>query len=293
MHAGTSMGRVNNKPDPLYDAETIFEVLEATEHSWKVYNDAVLMSLARLQFPQLWDPALQLHFHGMEEFEEDCRDGTLPEYSFLEPSFQIQPNDEHSPHDVSLGEQFLLRIWKAVSGGKDWNSTLLVISFDEHGGCYDHVEPPSAVPPDAASDPGEAGFHFDRYGVRVPTVLVSPYIEAGTVFRRPEGAVPYDHTSILATLQEWLQIPVEKRLASNRVKNAPKLGDVLTRSTPRTDLPAIAVSGTFAKPTTRLIAVNDLQVAILKAHTKPYLHNLANPLKLRKLRTPPPKSKSR
>jgi len=85
----------------------------------------------------------------------------------------------------------------------------------------------------------------------------------------------------------------KQRLASNRVKNAPKIGDVLTRSTPRTDLPAIAVSGTFAKPTTRLIAVNDLQVAILKPHTKRYLHNLANPLKLRKLRTPPPKSKSR
>jgi hypothetical protein len=108
-----------------------------------------------------------------------------------------------------------------------------------------------------------------------------------------DGDVPYDHTSILATLQDWLKIPEDKRLASNRVKNAPKIGDVLTRSTPRTDLPAIAVSGTFAKPTTRLIAVNDLQVAILEAHTKPYLHNLANPLKLRKLRTPPPKSKSR
>jgi len=91
----------------------------------------------------------------------------------------------------------------------------------------------------------------------------------------------------LATLQDWLKIPEDKRLASNRVKNAPKIGDVLTRSTPRTDLPAIA------KPTTRLIAVNDLQVAILKPHTKRYLHNLANPLKLRKLRTPPPKSKSR
>jgi len=154
VHAGTSMGRVNNKPETLYEAETIFEVLKATGHSWKVYNDTFLMSLARLQFPQLWDPLLQPHFHGMEEFEEDCRDGTLPEYSFVEPSFQIEPNDEHPPHDVSQGEQFLLRVWKMVSGGKDWNSTLLVITFDEHGGCYDHVEPPPAVPPDAASDPG-------------------------------------------------------------------------------------------------------------------------------------------
>ncbi len=104
VHAGTSMGRVNNEPEPLYEAETIFEVLEATRHSWKVYNDTFLMSLARLQFPQLWDPVLQPHFHGMEEFEEDCRDGSLPEYSFVEPSFQLNPNDEHPPHDMSFGE---------------------------------------------------------------------------------------------------------------------------------------------------------------------------------------------
>jgi phospholipase C len=293
VHAGTSMGRVNNKPEPLYDAETIFEVLEATGHGWKVYNDTMLMSLARLQFPQLWEPLLQPHFHDMDEFEEDCRGGTLPEYSFVEPSFQIQPNDEHPPHDVSLGEQFLLRIWKAVSAGKDWNSTLLVITFDEHGGCYDHVEPPAAVPPDAASDPGEEGFRFNRYGVRTPTVLVSPYIEAGTVFRRPAGEVPYDHTSVLATLQEWLQIPEQKRLASTRVKNAPKIGDVLTRSAPRPDLPDISLSSAVAKPTTRWSARNDLQIAMLKAQAKRYLHNLANLPKLRKLRTPPPKSQAR
>jgi phospholipase C len=294
MHAGTSMGRVNNKPEPLYEAETIFEVLEATGHSWRVYNDTILMSLARLQFPQLWDPLLKPHFHGMEEFEEDAAAGTLPEYSFVEPSFQIQPNDAHPPHDVSLGEQFLLRVWKAVSGGKDWNSTLLVITFDEHGGCYDHAEPPPAEPPDDASKSAKEGLEFNRYGVRIPTVLVSPYIEASTVFRRPKGEVPYDHTSILATLQDWLQIPEEKRLASARVKNAPKIGDVLTRSAPRTDLPPIALSGSApAKPTTRLIAVNDLQVAMLKAHAKRYLHNLANPLKLRMLRKPPPKSKLR
>ena len=289
LHAGTSMGRVNNKPNELYDADTIFEVLRDTNHSWKVYNDTILMSLARLQFPQLWDVLLQPHFHGMDEFEEDCRDGTLPEYSFIEPSFQIEPNDEHSPHDVSLGEQFLLRLWKAISSGKDWNSTLWVITFDEHGGCYDHVLPPGAVPPDVASDPGEENFHFDRYGVRVPTVLVSPYIEAGTVFRSASD-VPYDHTSILATLRDWLQIPEERMLKSARAKKAPTLGNVLTRSAPRPDLPNIAQTGGPASPTTRLTAWNDLQKAMIKAQAKRYLHNLANPLKLRMLRTPPPKS---
>jgi phospholipase C len=292
MHAGTSMGRVNNKPEPLYDAETMFEVLEGTEHTWKVYNDTVLMSCARLQFQQLWNPLFQPHFHRMEEFEEDAAAGSLPEYSFVEPSFQIEPNDEHPPHDVSLGEQFLLRVWKAVSAGKDWNSTLLVITFDEHGGCYDHVEPPPAVPPDAASDPGEPDFHFDRFGVRIPTLLISPYIEAGTVFRSP-SEVPYDHTSTLATMRDWLQIPPDKMLTSKRIAAAPTFANVLTRSTPRTDVPVIAQTGAPAKPTTRWIAWNDLQKAMLLAHGKRYSHNLANLVRLKGLRTPPPTARKR
>src|SRR6266705_5705485 len=292
VHAGTSMGRVSNKPDPLYDAETIFEVLEDTGHRWKVYNDTILMSLARLQFPQLWDPLLQPHFHGMGEFEEDCRDGTLPEYSFVEPSFQLEPNDAHPPHDVSLGEQFLLRVWKAVSGGKEWESTLLVITFDEHGGCYDHVEPPPAVPPDAAKDP-ETGFSFDRYGVRVPTLLTSPYIEAGTVFRSPTE-VPYDHTSILATLRDWLQIPAEKMLTSKRVAKAPTFANVLTRTTARTDLPEIAPACVPKKATVPFsVRLNDLQAVMITAHRKRYAHGFGNFAKLKKFGTPPPKSRAR
>src|SRR5258708_4566337 len=249
------------------------------------------MSLARLQFPQLWDPTLQPHFHGMGEFEEDCRDGTLAEYSFVEPSFQLEPNDSHPPHDVSLGEQFLLRVWNLVSTGKDWNSTLLVITFDEHGGCYDHVEPPAAVPPGAASNPGEEGFPFDRYGVRIPTLLISPYIEPGTVFRSPTN-VPYDHTSILATIRDWLQIPKGKMLTSARIEQAPTFGNVLTRAVPRAGLPAIAQTGAPAKTTTRWFARNDLQYAMLAAQRKRLFHNIGTLAELKALRTPPPKGKA-
>lgn len=286
VHAGTSMGRVNNMPEPLYDAPTIFEVLEDTGHTWRVYNDTILMSLARLQFPALWDPLLQVHFRGIGEFEEDAAAGTLPEYSFLEPSFTIEPNDEHPPHDVGLGERFLLRIWKAVSTGKNWNHTLLLITFDEHGGCYDHVTPPAAKPPDGAIDLEAGGFRFDRYGVRVPAVLVSPYIEAGTVFRSPT-AVPYDHTSILATLRDWLQIPTKQMLPSERAKEAPTFANVLTRSTPRTDQPNIALSATAPKPITRFIAANDLQEAMLIAHRQRYARGLRNWRRMRRFGIPP------
>ena len=284
-HAGTSMGRVNNLPEPLYDAPTIFEVLGDTGHTWRVYNDTLLMALARLQFPALWDPLLQVHFRGIGEFEEDAAAGTLPEYSFLEPSFVIGPNDEHPPHDVGLGERFLLRIWSAVSTGKNWHNTLLLITFDEHGGCYDHVTPLAAKPPDAASDPGEEGFHFDRYGVRVPAVLVSPYIEAGTVFRSP-SAVPYDHTSILATLRDWLQVPAQNMLMSARVKEAPTFANVLTRSTPREDKPTIALGEAAAKPVMRWIAWNDMQKATLAAHRQRLAFGFGNWARMRRFGSP-------
>lgn len=292
VHAGTSMGRVNNQPEPLYEAETIFEVLEDTGHSWRVYNDTFLMSLVRLQFPELWDPLLQRHFHAMGEFEEDAAAGTLPEYSFIEPSFQIQPNDAHPPHDVCLGEQFLLRIWNAVSKGKDWSNTLLVITFDEHGGCYDHVEPPPAEPPDEASNPGGENFRFDRFGVRIPTLLISPYIEPGTVFRSPTE-VPYDHTTILATIRDWLRIPPEKMLDSRRIANAPTFANVLTRATPREDMPAIAAACVPKVAGVPLpIGLNDLQRVMVTAQRKRLVHGLlGNWPRLKAFGTPPSKTK--
>jgi phospholipase C len=193
---------------------------------------------------------------------------------------------------VLLGEDFLLRVWKAVSGGKSWSSTLLIITFDEHGGCYDHVEPPPAEPPDAQSNPGEQTFRFDRFGVRVPTVLVSPYIEAGTVFRSPTN-VPYDHTSILATIRDWLQIPKEKMLKSARIERAPTFENILTCSAPRVDLPIIAQTSAAGKPAAPLIAMNDLQWAMFAAHRKRYVHYLGNLTRLKGLRTPPPRGRRR
>ena len=239
VHAGTSRGQVNNSPyDPFnYDVPTIFNVLTDMKVDWAVYNDSVFESATRLQFPKLWDLLLESHFHDFDDFQEAARQGKLPRYSFVEPSFLIDPHDEHPPHDMLLGERFLWQVWNAVASGAHWESTLLLITYDEHGGCCDHQAPPwGATPPDDRR--GENGFSFDRYGVRVPAVLVSPWIEEGTVFRSP-GARPYDHTSLLATLRDWLQIPAERMLKSARIADAPTLEHVLTRSAPRTEIPAI------------------------------------------------------
>jgi phospholipase C len=111
-----------------------------------------------------------------------------------------------------------------------------VVTYDEHGGCYDHVPPPSgATPPDNAT--GEFGFDFKRFGVRVPTVLVSPLIEAGTVFRVAAGSTPLDHTSLLKTVELRWGLP----WLTARDAAAPDIGAVLTLASPRTDDPLAGV----------------------------------------------------
>ena len=109
---------------------------------------------------------------------------------------------------------------------------LLVITFDEHGGCYDHVPPPTgAAAPDPWPKSRDGTFDFSRFGVRVPTILVSSYLQPGTVFRAPPGQTPFDHTSILATLRDWLNLDADPKnpfLTSPRIKSAPTLDAVLT-----------------------------------------------------------------
>jgi phospholipase C len=241
VHCGTSNGQVNNWPyDPFdYDIPTIFNTLEARGISWNVYNDTTLESLTRLQFPQLWHLGLDGHFHGFDKFKDDAKNGKLPAYSFLEPSFQIEPNDDHPPHDVTPGEQFLFDAWYAVVTGKNAAQTLFLITYDEHGGCYDHSKTMfGAATPDANSNPGQEGFYFNRFGVRVPTILVSPYTPAGTVFRTAKTSpyTPYDHTSVLMTLQKWKSISVSDMPPSARTQAAPDLGPILTLASPRTDV---------------------------------------------------------
>jgi phospholipase C len=268
VHAGTSNGNVinGNPPNPVdWNVDTIFNVLESTGNSWKVYCDTKLVpSLTFSMFPKLWPYALNRFAH-FEDFQEDCKKGTLPRYSFLEPSFVVNPNDEHPPHDVVAGEKFLLDIWAAVNTSPKWNQTLWLITYDEHGGTYDHVMPPwGAVPPDIKSSSGHQGFEFDRFGVRVPVIAISPWIREGTVFRS-DTSVPYDHTSIPATLRDWLNIPASKMLPSLRVSNAPTLGQLLTLAIPRVDVPTVPSPATEAKQTATFLPANNLQRSLISA----------------------------
>jgi phospholipase C len=268
VHAGTSNGNVNNGdiPDPFdWDVRNIFNVLEDLGADWRVYSDAeVAPPLTRLMFPNLWPH--DDHFHHFSNFKQDCASGDLAQYTFLEPSFLVHPNDEHPPHDVIAGEKFLFDIWQAVSRSPAWPETLLMITYDEHGGTYDHVHPPfGAASPDAKSNPGKEGFTFNRFGVRVPAVLVSPWIQAGTVFRSPTKT-PYDHTSLLATLRDWLSIPKDKMLTSARIAAAPTFEHVFTLKQPRTKLPTIPPPAAEVKPTDTFKEPNSIQKSLISAH---------------------------
>jgi phospholipase C len=223
--AGTSQGHLDNKVK-VFTCPSIFGRLSDKNLDWAIFGyDSA--PLTRLDFPdtQNADPT---HFGHFRDFQQRAADGTLPPYTFLEPSFGASGNSQHPNYDVALGEKLIHDIYKALHDGPGWSNTLLIITYDEHGGNYDHVPPPSgAVVPDSAV--GEFGFDFSRFGVRVPALLISPLIEPATVFRAKKGTI--DHTSVLRTIEErWGVNPL-----TARDKVAPSLGDVLTMATPRTD----------------------------------------------------------
>jgi phospholipase C len=226
--AATSQGHMDDKTH-TFTSPTIFGLLDAAGLGWAVYGyDAE--PLTKNTFTQIAS-ADASHFGLFTDFQAAAAAGTLPAYTFLEPSWSSSGNSQHPNYDVALGEQLIHDVYEALRGGAGWPQTLLVITYDEHGGCYDHVPPPwGAAPPDPATS-GEFSFGFDRFGPRVPTVLVSPLIAPGTVFRVPAGGTPLDHTSVLKTVEQRWGLPS----LTARDQAAPGFGDALTLTSPRAD----------------------------------------------------------
>ncbi len=240
VHAATSTGYVNNEPHSLCDAKTIFNQLQEADLSWKVYCGInwkkQLFSLTRTALKQIKPAVFDPNFESIDQFYKHASDGTLPSYAFLEPQITgPQKNDQHPPSDIRPGEKLIADVYQAVRDSPSWDETLLVVTYDEHGGCYDHVPPPNnATPPDGADPgaPGQHGFRFNRFGVRVPTVVVSPLVQAGTI-ARPSGSTPFDHT---ATVRKCFGL--EGSLTA-RDANAPDLSCLLTLDVARKDKPAV------------------------------------------------------
>ena len=231
--AATSKGDVDNTP-VLHFFETIFDRFDG-KATWGVFGGDI--QTAAVLFPHLFFEHLD-HFHlGLDKFQELCgqNDGNgLPNFCWMEPYYFNNENDMHPPSDVVPGDYYIGQIYNCLRDSKKWPETLFIITFDEHGGTYDHFSPPAtAVQPDSFKNK-KTGFKFERFGARVPTVLISPYIESGTVYRTSQAGKTLDHTSVIATLRERFDLggPLTKRDGA-----APILDDVFNLTSPRTDGP--------------------------------------------------------
>lgn len=254
---------------------TIWNVLDEQDQNlpsdWMIFNSkgnwledifqAEGYRYTRRIMEQIQDKCFDKHFADVGSAREAAdntlfgmiANGTLPRFSFVEPSWTLPlgpglgPNgtDYHPPGDIRKGERFLKELYGALSGNPDvWDSLLFIINFDEHGGTYDHVPPPwTAVPPwpDSPDKPRsiacEDSFEFNRFGVRVPLILVSPFVRDETVFRA-DGEIPYDHTSVLATVLQLMGIERRHWRLGARVEHAPLFDDVLT-DVARDDVPSL------------------------------------------------------
>jgi len=288
MHAATSDGTTNIELR-FYDDPTIFELLEEHGRSWHIYHDDTPQVWA---FNNLWVPSKRRrNWFAFGEFARHVREGQLPHYSFIEPNhhppvhvspgggghgdtsnsqhpgnnrvadadYDGYPQNGRGDEDFHRAEQLLAAIYETLrSNPKVFERSLLLITYDEHGGLYDHVAPPTdAHPPgDRPSLLGRlvsfffhrktAAFDFTMYGPRVPALVVSPYVRAGTV-----SAEVRDHASVPTTLRA-LFAPDAKPL-TRRDQHAVRFDTLLGLDQPRRggDLPDLSAHLPAAPTATR------------------------------------------
>ena len=216
---------------------TLFDRLNEAGKSWKVYYYDFPSSLILTHQRELKN---LLKYHKIDKFFQDVvhlKAEDFPQFALIEPKYSGQDqNDDHPPHNIMKGEKLIADVYNAIRSNDElWKSTLLVVVFDEHGGFYDHVSPPPAVPPDEHQEE----YAFDRLGVRVPAVLISPLVS-----QRVEST-QFDHTSLLKYMvNKW-------NLGSlgNRTAAANSIGVAITEGQPRTDtLPFIRISTSVVLP---------------------------------------------
>lgn len=184
-------------------ATTIFQVINDKDNdaNFSIYTQDASILMANIYLAHY-----QNNFFDFSQFEDDCKKDLLPEYTFIEPSYDDDvdngkfANSQHPDFPVDAGELLIGQVYNALVKSPSWKDTLLLVVYDEHGGLYDHVTPPALTPdptkgevPVAKAPP----FKFDRLGVRVPAVFVSPRIPPNTIIHKQ-----YDHCSIVATVRK-------------------------------------------------------------------------------------------
>jgi phospholipase C len=240
-HAATSIGRVDMTPTSYIGiSKTIYELLHENGVSSRIYFHDTSLAFT---FPALLF-RFNDYFSPFADFVSACSNDSLPAYSFIEPRYntlQIEDkfgpaSDQHPDHDVHQGELLIQQVFQAIWNNEAIrNSTLLVIIYDEHGGLFDHVAPPQRVPnPDGKVWAGAAGdddppFDFTWLGVRVPAILISPYIQPGGI-----NPTVFDHTSAIATVSKVFLQDAPVSSLTERDKNANTFEGVFNTQIART-----------------------------------------------------------
>jgi phospholipase C len=266
LMAGTAYGDIATNFESLKDPPppngTIFDRMHAYGVSWRNYftdlpQTAIIPSVIE-KYPS--------NLASMASFYADCAAGTLPSVSFVDPEFGVLSDigepisklpgleelgakletiggDEEDPQDMDYGEYWAYKVVSAVLSSPAWPRTLLIYTYDEHGGYYDHVPPPAAIPPDEIApelEPGDAPGGYDTYGPRVPAIVASPYSKPNAVTN-----VVHDHTSVLATIEAKWNLPA----LTYRDANAKTVEDFLDLSqAAMLEPPALAEPPVPAKP---------------------------------------------
>jgi len=254
IHAG-SAGGLANSPSSLVDIEsqvwselgfsfqygTLFDALSAAGRTWRVYHGDLFPQVCAIDtMPSAFVASPDL-FRKTPAFATDVLGGDVADYTFIEPDYNIlssfrNVDSQHPCGTLSDGEQLISTVANALIHSPAWGSSMLIILYDEHGGFYDQMAPPAGVTPhdDArnagkAADPPDPPFKFDRLGVRIPAVVISPWVTAGV------SHVTYDHTSVIRTVFDVFGLP--GRL-TDRDGNAASL-DALVETSMRTTTPAL------------------------------------------------------
>lgn len=228
--AATSFGFIQNTLPPE-KAVTLFDRLDAARVDWRSYSTDVASPAV---FTSLLSKDLE-KFEKVDAFFTAAATGTLPPVSFVEGSFNVGvPNgqsDEHPPANPQQGQRFVARVVDAVMKGPKWSKTVLIITYDEHGGFYDSVPPPqNACEPDELRPMGDDARRFDHYGFRTPLIVVSPFARRGYVSHEP-----VDHTAVTRFVELRFGLPA----LTARDANMWPLLDMFDFTKPDTSVPQL------------------------------------------------------
>ena len=222
---------------------TIFDRLTDKGISWTDYNASFPEGATAMLYPT--DDTLLMnkpHNQPIASFFTDAAAGNLPSFTFLDPNYTT--TSQENPQNIVVGEAFVAQVVDALANGPNWSKTVLILTYDEHGGYYDHVPPPAALAPDGTEPvvaPGESKYDgFRRYGIRVPGLLVSPYAMTDCV-----SSTVYDHTSVLAFVErKWNLAAMTMRDANaNDLTDMLDLAALAARTPTFPELPPLAAPG--------------------------------------------------